>query len=117
MQFIVYDTNQNPAAASPPTPEMMAEMGAFIEEASRAGVVVATGALPPTGTRLRLAGGTFSVTDGPFIEAKELTGGFAVIQVDTLEEAIEWCKRFRNIVGDGESEIVRIFGPSDFGPA
>jgi len=95
----------------------MAEMGKFIEEAIQAGVVVTTGALQPKGTRLRLAGGTFTVTDGPFIEVKELTGGFAVIQVESLEQAIEWSKRFRQIVGDGESEIVRLFGPDDFGPA
>src|SRR4051794_13648478 len=118
MQFLVYDPNQNPeAAAAPPTPELMAEMGKFIDEATKAGVVVTTGALQPTGTRLRLTGGTFTVTDGPFIEVKELTGGFAVIDVASLEAAIEWSKRFRKIVGDGESEIVRLFGPNDFGPA
>ncbi len=88
-----------------------------MEEATKAGVVVTTGALQPTSTRLRLSGGKFSVTDGPYIEAKELLGGFAVIQVNSLEEAIEWSKRFRQIVGDGESEIVRLFGPDDFGPA
>jgi hypothetical protein len=71
MQFIVYDTNPNPEAAAPPTPEQMAEMGKFIEEATQAGVVVATGALQPKGTRLRLANGKFSVTDGPFIELGE----------------------------------------------
>jgi hypothetical protein len=56
------------------------------------------------------------VTDGPFIELKELMGGWAVIRAKSLEEAIEWCKRFRKIVGDGESEIVQVFGPDDFGP-
>jgi hypothetical protein len=117
MQFLIYDTNQNPEAADPPSPELMIEMGAFIEEAIKAGVVVATGALQPKGTRLRLAGGQFTVSDGPYIEAKELMGGFAVIQVKSLEEAIEWSKRFRQIVGDGESEIVQVFGPDDFGPA
>ena len=117
MQFLVYDPNPNPEAAAPPSPELMAEMGRFIEEATKAGVVVTTGALQPKGTRLRLAGGTFSVTDGPFIEVKELTGGFAVIQVPSLEEAIEWSKRFRKIVGDGETEIVQLFGPDDFGSA
>jgi hypothetical protein len=113
MQFIVYGTNQDSEAGAPPSPEMMAQMGAFIMEAIQAGVVVATGALQPTGTRLRLSSGSYTVTDGPFIEAKELLGGFAVIQVESLEEAIEWSKRFRAIVGDGESEIVRIYGPSD----
>ncbi|MEO7909567.1 MAG: YciI family protein, partial [Roseiflexaceae bacterium] len=117
MQFLVYDTNQNPETATPPSPELMAEMGKFIDQATQAGVVVTTGACQPTGARLQLNGGKFSVTDGPFIEAKELTGGFAVIKAESLEEAIEWCKRFRTIIGDGESEIVRIFGPDDFGPA
>lgn len=117
MQFLVYDTNQNPEAGASPSPELLAEMGRFIEEATKAGVVVATGALQPKGTRLRLSSGKFTVTDGPFIEVKELMGGFAVIEVKSLEEAIEWCKRFREIVGDGESEIVRVWGPEDFRPA
>ncbi|MCE7989818.1 MAG: hypothetical protein DYG89_52395 [Caldilinea sp. CFX5] len=111
MQFLVYDPHWNPEAATPPSPELMAEMGKFIGEAMQAGKLVTTGSLQPTGTRLKLVDGKFSVTDGPFIELKELTGGFAVIQADSLEEAIEWCKRFRQIVGDGESEIVQLFGP------
>jgi hypothetical protein len=115
MQFLVYDPNYDPEAGNDPTPEMMAEMGNFIGEAMQAGAIVATGALQPTGTRLRLEKGNFTVTDGPFIELKELLAGFAVIQVNSLEEAIEWSKRFRLIVGDGESEIVRLYGPSDFG--
>jgi hypothetical protein len=111
MQFLMYDPHYTPENATPPTPELMAEMGKFIGEAMAAGVLVTTGALNQKGTRLRLADGKFSVTDGPFIEAKELTGGFAVIQANSLEEAIEWCKRFRKIVGEGESEIVQLFGP------
>src|SRR3990170_7761185 len=116
MQFLVYDPKYNPEAAAPPTPELMAEMGKFIGEAMQAGVLVTTGALQPKGTRLRRSGGKFTVTDGPFIELKELMGGWAVIRANSLEEAIEWCKRFRNIVGDGESEIVQVFGPGDSGP-
>lgn len=80
-------------------------------------MLVTTGALQPKGTRLRLSGGKFTVTDGPFIELKELLGGWAVIRVRSLDEAIEWCKRFRKIVGDGESEIVQVFGPDDSSPA
>jgi len=114
MQFMVYDPNFKPEEATLPTPEAMAEMGKFIQEAMQAGVVVATGALQPKGTRLRLSGGKFSVTDGPFIELKELLAGWAVIQTKSLDEAIEWCKRFRQIVGDGESEIVQVLGPQDF---
>jgi hypothetical protein len=115
MKFFVYDPNFNPEEAAPPTPEMMAEMGQFIAAAQAAGVVVATGALNPKGTRLRLQGGHFTVTDGPFIELKELLAGWALIEVKSLDEAIEWCQRFRRIVGDGETEIVQIFTPEDFG--
>jgi hypothetical protein len=100
---MVYDPNFNPEAAAEPSPEALAEMGEFIEEAVRAGVVVTTGALNPQGTRLRLSAGKFTVTDGPFIELKELLAGFVVLRVESLEEAIEWSKRFRKIVGDGES--------------
>ena len=117
MQFLVYDPNYDPEAANPPTPELMAEMGKFVGEAMQSGVLVTTGALQSKGTRLRLSGGKFTVTDGPYIELKELLGGWAVIKVKSLDEAIEWCKRFRKIVGDGESEIVQVFGPEDTGAA
>ncbi len=113
MQFIVYATS--PASeAAPPNPKMMAELGQLTTESLQAGVLVTTGAVAGTGTRLRQAAGEVTVTDGPFVEAKELMGGFAVLEVKSLEEAIAWSKRFRQIVGDGESEIVRIYGPNDF---
>ena len=121
MRFMVYDPNFDPNADAPqPTAEVMAAMGEFIAEAMQAGVLIATiagaiatGALLPTGTRLRLSNGKFTVTDGPFIELKELLAGFAVIEVPSLDEAIEWSKGFRKIVGDGESEIVQVFGAED----
>ena len=114
MKFMVYDPNFDPNADVPqPTPEMMDEMGAFMDEAIKAGALITTGALLPTGTRLRLSDGEFSVTDGTSIELKELMMGFAVLQVSSLEEAIEWSKRFRKIGGDGESEIVQVFGAED----
>jgi hypothetical protein len=119
MQFLAYDPNfdpDSPEAAVPPSPELMAEMGKFIGEAMQAGVLVTTGTLQRQGTRLKLADGKFTVTDGPFIELKELLGGWAVLNVSSLDEAIEWCKRFRRIAGDGETEIVRLSGPDDFGP-
>ena len=115
MHFMIYDPNFDPEAVNEPTQEMMAEMGQFIGEAMQAGVLVATGALKETGTRLKRSSGKFSVTDGPFIELKELTAGFAIINVPSLEDAVEWSKRFRDIVGDGESEIVPLLGPHDFG--
>jgi hypothetical protein len=111
----MYSTDPIPADAPPPTPELMAEMGKFVQESIKAGVMVTTGAAAHQGTRVNLAAGKYSVTDGPFIEAKELMGGFAVLEVKSLEEAIGWAKRFRDIVGDGTSEIVQIYGPNDLG--
>ena len=116
MQFIIYATEQ-PETGAPPSTEMLAELGKLTEDSKKAGVLVTTGGVSAKGTRVRLAGDKFSVTDGPFIEAKELMGGFAVIEVKSLDEAVAWAKRFRSIVGDGESEIVQIFGPSDFAGA
>jgi hypothetical protein len=110
MQFLIYGTGENPETSAPPSAEMMAELGQFMQEAIKAGVIVATGGLQPKGTRVRLSGGKLSVTDGPFIEAKELIAGFAVIEVESREAAIEWASRFRRILGDGESEIVQVFG-------
>ncbi len=117
MQFMVYDPNYNPESAAPVTPELMTEMGKFIGEALQAGVLVTTGSLQDKGKRLCLSNGKFTVTDGPFIELKELTGGWAVLNVKSLDEAIEWSKRFRKLIGDGETEIVQLFGPHDYGSA
>jgi hypothetical protein len=89
---------------------MIEEVGKFTEETKRAGILLATGGLGPVGTRVRSSGGKLAVTDGPFTETKELTGGFALIEVKSREEAIEWAKRFRKIVGDGESVVQEVFG-------
>ena len=92
MQFFVYFTMEEgqPPRQSAPSPEEMAEIARFHEEAIQSGVIVATGRLSPTTTRIRRQGDEVSVTDGPFIEGKELIPGFTVIQLDTKQEAIEW---------------------------
>jgi len=59
---------------------------------------------------VRSRGGKVMVTDGPFTETKELTGGFALVEVRSREEALEWAKRFRRIVGDGDSLVQEVFG-------
>src|SRR5919197_626282 len=91
---------------TPPTQQEMAAIGKLIEDMTKSGVLVATeGCLPSAlGARVRFAGGKFSVTDGPFTEAKEIIGGFAVIDVKSKQEAIEHTKTFLKIAGDGESE-------------
>jgi hypothetical protein len=92
------------------TPEAMVEMGQFMEDARKAGIAAANGGLQPKSTRIRLSSGKVSVTDGPFIEGKGFIPGFAVIQMNTKEEALERATRLRKIVGDGESRIAQAFG-------
>jgi hypothetical protein len=113
MQYLVYSTTPPAADAPPPSMEVMMELGKLTADGLKAGVLVATGALEPKGTRLRLSNGQFSVTDGPYIELKELMAGWALLRVNSLEEAVEWSKRFLAILGGGESEIVRVYGPED----
>src|SRR2546425_952509 len=102
----------------PPSPELMAEMGKFMEEVTKAGVLLATDGLQPSskGARVRLAEGKVSVTDGPFTESKELIASYALFEVKTMAEAIEWTTRFLKVLGEGECEIRPLFEASDFPP-
>ena len=92
---------------APPTEQEMAAMGALIGEMMQKGVLITTDGLQHSkkGARVSVNNGTFTVTDGPFAEAKEVVGGFAIIEVPSKAEAIAWTKRFLSVVGRGESEI------------
>ncbi|WP_106401627.1 YciI family protein [Actinocorallia populi] len=90
--------------------KLFAEMGAFVEEMTKAGVLLATGGLEPRGLLVNSSGGEITVTDGPFLEAKDVVAGFALVEVRSKEEAIEVARRFRKIAGDGESQIWQVFG-------
>jgi len=94
-------------AGVPPTQEEIDRMGGFIGELASSGVLVATDGLLATskGAIVRRTNGKLTVMDGPFTEAKELIGGFAIIEVGSKAEAIELTKRFLEVAGDGESEI------------
>ncbi len=94
-------------ASAPPSEQEMAAVGGLIAEMASAGVLLATDGLRPSadGARLSLEGGRFQVTDGPFTESKELIAGYAIIQVASKAEAIEWAKRFLTVMGGGASEI------------
>jgi hypothetical protein len=94
-----------------PNDNLYVEMGKFIEEMTAAGILLATGGLEPTGVTIKSDGDEITVTDGPFAEAKEAVAGFALVEVRSKEEAIELGRRFRKIVGDGESVIQQVFGP------
>lgn len=100
----------------PPSQQEMAEMGKLIDEMVKDGTLLSTEGCQPSakGARVRMSGGKISVTDGPFVETKELIGGFAIIQAKSKEEAIELTKRFLKVAGDGESEIRQLHEASDF---
>jgi hypothetical protein len=102
----------------PPTPETMAASGKFTREMIASGVVVMTGGLvrPNNGTQLKLEGGKFTVTDGPFPETKELIDGFALIRANSKQEAIEMGKRFMAVAGDGQGEVLQVFDAAEGGP-
>lgn len=102
---------------TPPTQEHMDNMMALIDEGMKSGTLIATeGCLPSAkGARVRLSGEKFSVTDGPFSESKEIIGGFALIQVNSKEEAIEYTKKFLRVAGGGETEIRQIYEAPDCG--
>ena len=96
---------------TPPSQEEMESMGKLIEEAMKAGWLLATEGCLPTalGARVRIDNGTLKVTDGPFTEAKEVVGGFAILQANSKQEAIELAKNFLKVVGQGECELRQIY--------
>ncbi|HWW98191.1 MAG TPA: YciI family protein [Edaphobacter sp.] len=102
------------AEGTPPRQEEMAEMGKLIEESFKSGILLATEGCLPTalGARIRRTDGQFKVTDGPFTEAKELVGGFALIRTKSKDEAVAFTKKFMNIAGDGEVEIRQVYDDS-----
>jgi hypothetical protein len=105
-----------------PDEKLLAAMGAFIEEGVKSGVILSGEGLQPSskGARVRYSGSKRTVIDGPFTETKELVAGYAIIQVASKEEAIEWTKRFVKVDAPGrlgresDCEIRRIFEIEDF---
>jgi hypothetical protein len=99
---------------TPPTPEEMATMGKLVEEGMKAGWLLATeGCLPSRlGARVKRNSGKLTVTDGPFTEAKEVVGGFAILKANSKEEAIELVRQFLQVVGEGECELRQLYDPS-----
>jgi hypothetical protein len=105
-----------------PPKELMDAIAKLSEEANKAGTMIASGGLAPTAmcTRVRVSRGQLTTTDGPFTEAKEVVGGYAIFELKSKEEALEGAKRFMELHKkhwpgwEGETEIRQIFGPEDF---
>ena len=102
-----------------PKPEAFAAMQKYNEELAKAGILLAAEGLAPTskGARVKFNGDERTVIDGPFAETKELVAGFTILQVKSLEEAIEWVKRAPNVSPNGEAvvEIRKLMDLEDFG--
>lgn len=109
MRFLsIYKSKERNAL---PSQEEMVKMGKLVEDGMKAGWLLATeGCMPSAlGARVRTDKGKLSVTDGPFTEAKELVGGFAILRAKSKEEAIELAKDFLEHVGEGECEVRQLY--------
>ena len=120
MRFmVIVKATKNSEAGALPTKELLAEMGAFNDELSKAGVLLAGEGLQPSskGARVKFSGSKRTVVDGPFPETKELVAGFWMWQVKSKQEAIEWVKRCPHPMPgeDAEIEIRQVYEAEDFG--
>lgn len=100
--------------SGPPPKALMEAMDQLVKDAAKAGcVMVEAGGLLPTsnGARIRLSGGKLTIMDGPFTEAKEVVGGYAIFDVKSKADMIEWTSRFMDLHEEhmagweGEAEI------------
>jgi hypothetical protein len=111
----IYETAK---AGFVPNMRDMEKMGAYNDALGKAGVLLALDGLTPPATmsaRVTFKDGKSKVTDGPFTEAKEVVGGFWIIQVKSLEEALDWASRIPG--QDNEMvEVRRLFDMTDFEP-
>ncbi len=117
--MIVKASRQSEAGVMP-SAELLTAMGKYNEELVSAGVMRAGEGLHPSakGARVRFAGAQRSVVRGPFPETAQLVAGFWLIEVGSLEEAIDWAKRCPNpMAGEIEIEIRQVFEEADFGEA
>ncbi len=108
----------------PPPKQLMDAIAKLADEETKAGTMLGSGGLGPTalGARVRLSGGNVTVTDGPFIETKEVVGGYAQFELKSKEEAVKSAVRFMELHKkhwpgwEGETEVRQMFGPEDCAP-
>ena len=120
MRFmIIRKADPNTEAGAMPSEALVTAMMRYNREMIEAGVMVGGDGLQPSsrGARIKFSGGTPTVIDGPFTEAKELVAGFTLIQAGSRKEALEWVKRWPVEDGDGnvELELRQLYEAGDFG--
>ena len=98
-----------------PSPEEQAEIGRYMQEAAQSGVLLSGEGVGPSsqGARVEVDAGDVRVIDGPFAEAKELIAGFAILDVDSLAEAVEHARKFALMVGTHRVDVRRVLEYSD----
>ena len=113
--MVLVKATKDSEAGVPPSAEALTEMEKFNEELAAAGIVETLGGLMPSshGVRVRCAGKTRTIIDGPFAETKELVAGFMIMNVSSIEEVIEWIRR-SPATSDGEVEIRPLYGSEVF---
>lgn len=119
MKYLCFVRHSEKYRESPPPAALMEAMGKFVQQSMKDGTLVDTGGLLPSkdGVRVRLASGKITVTDGPFVESKEVIGGWAILKADSKAEAIRIATEFMDLhrkhwpAFEGESEVRPMFEP------
>jgi hypothetical protein len=116
--MVIVKADKNSEAGIMPSTELLTAMGKFNEEMVKAGVMLAGEGLHPTskGARIKYSGKERAITHGPFAVTGDLVAGFWLIQVKSLDEAVDWMKR-APFDGGAEIEIRQVFDAEDFGEA
>jgi hypothetical protein len=119
MKYLTFIRHPEKYRDSPPPAALMEAMGKFVDKSLKDGTLVDTGGLLPSkdGVRVRLAKGKITVTDGPFSEAKEVIGGWAILETGSKAEAVRIATEFMELHRkhwpefEGESEVRPMFDP------
>lgn len=119
MKYLTFIRHPESYRDAAPPPALMEAMGRFVQKSLRDGTLIDTGGLLPSrdGFRIRLAKGVISMTDGPFIETKEVIGGWAILETDSRAEAVRIAQEFMELHRmhwpqfEGEAEVRPMFDP------
>jgi hypothetical protein len=119
MKYLCFIRHSEKEREAGPPAELMQAMGQFVQRSMQDGTLVDTGGLLPSreGARVRLANGKITVTDGPFIDSKEIIGGWAILNADSKAQALKIATEFMDLhrkhwpAFEGESEVRPMFEP------
>jgi hypothetical protein len=115
--LMIHKLDESLPEAFNPSPDFIERMGAFMGEAQASGVLLAAEGVHQSseGAIVRKGRNGLSVTDGPFTEAREVIGGFALVKAADKAEALELAKQFADLFPEVTVEVRRVFEEEDFG--